>query len=475
MSTRLFCLCALSVLSLSASAQEVPNHPDVWKSAGTRTATPGQIQALIAVPGPGVDRNAPLCRALPPVWGKGTPADEAAAQLVEIGTPAIESLLPLLDSKEVWQRRLTAEILGRIGDRSVVPALLTHLPSEADESVRISTFATLSMLRDVRAEDALIAALHDKNYRVMANATQGLGRLKTRRAIATLIALLKPPVELTALGFNNPQGIADTASAGLRESGSQAFPSLLQILKRPAVPAEVLVFAIPPAAAAGDKRVVPVLLRLLKHPADAVRASAAANVMPWKDPRTVPALAQVLNGPRGSAPGVAGRLLAADGSPKSLEILGKAAMSPQEDVRIAVAGTFNALTTRAAVPLLVKVVQAGESGLAPAAAVALGNLEDPAAIPALIAALTSSDIPLRTEATSALGRFDTPEVVGALLTRFTDTDPTVRLQALRVLRKWHDPRILPALQPLTTDPDGTVQMQAIQSIRVLQSRLSAAR
>lgn len=230
------CLIVLLALPLSGSAQEIAGHPGVWKSAGTRKASPAEIQALIAVPGPAIDRYSPRCRAIPPLWGQGTPADEAAGRLVEIGSPAIDSLLPTLDAKESWRRCLTAEILGRIGDSRAVPALLPRLLSDPDDNVRTSIAQSLTMLCDVRAEDALIQALQDKSTGVQWNAVQGLGLLKTPRAIATLISQFTLPADTTAPGYRSLQWRAEIASIALCTSGPEAFPRLLQILNQPATP-----------------------------------------------------------------------------------------------------------------------------------------------------------------------------------------------------------------------------------------------
>ncbi len=186
---KLFALCVVlaltPLLATHSSAQEVPDKPDVWKSAGTRTATPAEIEALIATPGPAVIDRTP-CRAKPLLWGTGSPADIAAARLVEIGGPVIKYVLPQLGAKEMWQRRLAVEILGRIGDRKVTPALLKIVPTEKDPSMRQALAESLGMLRDRRAEDALMRLAQEGPYVVFLPAMQGLASTSHKQRASSI-------------------------------------------------------------------------------------------------------------------------------------------------------------------------------------------------------------------------------------------------------------------------------------------------
>src|SRR5579871_172734 len=81
--------------------------------------------------------------------------------LVAAGKPAIQSVLQILKEGS-WHSRLTAaEVLGAIGDPSVIPDLL--------------------------------AALNDDDYQVRGAAIGALGRLQARVAVPNLIELMLDP------------------------------------------------------------------------------------------------------------------------------------------------------------------------------------------------------------------------------------------------------------------------------------------
>ncbi|MCW3051314.1 MAG: hypothetical protein JWN14_484, partial [Chthonomonadales bacterium] len=133
----LFSLLAFLALPAWGTAQETYPYPDVWRTAGTHLLPPDRVKALIGWIGPGVKHRDGGCFPLP-TWGTGNRADEAAAELVLVGTPAIDALIPLLRDQEAGRRQMVVEIFGRIGNRRVTPLLTPLLQSEKDDSVRES-------------------------------------------------------------------------------------------------------------------------------------------------------------------------------------------------------------------------------------------------------------------------------------------------------------------------------------------------
>lgn len=468
-----FAFCAVMLgLPFAVSAQEFSNSPGVWRSAGHRKATVAEIQALIAVPGPSYDRNIVKCRAIPPPWGKGTPVDEAAAKLVEIGSPAIPYVKPLLDDIEPWRRCLAVEIMGRIGDKQVVPDLASYLYTESSAKVRLSMVLSLSMLSDVRAEVALIRALQDTDLQVQYQAMQALSNLKTPLAVEALVSLLALPSDPKAPNYNAQVWVAKTSATALKNSGQEAFLPLLQVLKTPRLAPVVLAEAISSASAVGDRRLVPVLYKLLKHPAEEVRDAAVNRLTDWKDERTIPTLIKLVKEATGVVQQSAARQLARDGSPKALEALGDAVIASNKALRQASANALPALTTHEASVMLLQILQSGDTETMVFAVAALGNLQEEKTMPELARVLNHREAVLRCAVVNALDRFKTPKAIDMLLPALLDSDPEVRSCAVRVLRNKHDDRILPALRALGSDPNEEVRNLAKAGVNV-QKRVIA--
>lgn len=464
----LFALCVVltftPLLAMKASAQEVPDKPDIWKSAGTRTATPAEIEALIAAPGPALINRSP-CRTAPIPWGTGSPADIAAARLVEIGVPAIKYVVPQLDAKEMWQRHLAIEILGRIGDRKVTPSLLKIAAVEKDPYMRQALAESLGMLRDRRAESALIRLAQEGPYLVYQPAMRGLARLHTSTSVQTLIAYLSLPADTRATDYDTHLWQATAAARALPEVGPSVLPALIKLIDNSKTSPATIKMAIGPAIAVGDSRLVPVLLRMLDNPDAEVQTIAVNNLQKWPDARTLPTLIRVLHEAKGQPQIAAGIALATMGTPEALQVLQQATEAPEASLHHAASNACRYIDTHAATPLLLHLLQTGRKDTPECAAYALGNLKERTAIPALCTALGSSEPGLRNAATVALGNFDDANAIQALLTVLQDTSKEVRLNAVRLLSRKNDTRILPAFQRLNPETDEQVRQAIALGIR----------
>lgn len=446
-------------LPLLGYAQEIPGKPDVWKSAGTRKATPAEIQALINTPGTAIIDRTP-CRSTPIPFGTGSPVDEAAAKLVEIGEPAINPVLPWLHDKEMWRRRLAVEILGRIGKRKVTPVLLARLKDEKEEKVQETLAWSLAMLRDPHAESTLVDLVQNGPYLTHWPSKLGLARLHSRRAIDTLLAELTLPADTSSQDYNVKSWEAKATVSALAEGGPVLFPTMLKFVTNSKTAPSAVALAIQSAVALGDKRLAPVLLRLLDHPDDGVRDAAVNNLMKWPDARTFPALVRVLHGPKGQAQRSAGIVLATTGTPEALDVLAKGADDSDDSLRHAASNACRYLKTPEAIPMLLHLLKEGRKDTPRDAAAALGNLKAKTAIPALNDALDSPNAELRSASAMALGVFDDTQAIEGLLKALEDSSKEVRLIALRELREKHDARIIPAFQRLVADADKDIKREA---------------
>lgn len=437
-------------------------------------ATAEEIQALLAAPGPAIDRYNTRCRVVPPPWGQGTPADVAAARLVNIGSPAVPHILKALNDVEFWRRRLATEILGRIGDRRATMEIANRLYIESDANTRRSMLDALGTLADERAELALIHALQDPDAGAQREAIRALGSMKTPRAIETLASLIDIPADVNAPSYSMQLWKSGIAVSALSMSGKGAFPFLLEILNNPAASPRTIEYVLPAASACGDKRMTPILYRLLRHPDEIVRDSAINHLCAWKDSRTVPTLIRILREGSPRLQESASRALLEERSPKALEAIRKALASPVKAIRLASArGLLRPATIANPAPYLQEVLRQGDPETAPYALVMLGGLQDAKWIAEITPYLRHSDAQFRLAAVQALNKFDVSNIpVEPLLQALSDDDSQVRVAALRALRYKRDSRIPLAVQKLTSHPDPDTRYQAL-GVMNIQNRLLA--
>jgi HEAT repeat protein len=163
--------------------------------------------------------------------------DPLAKQIGELPavrkTEAIERLQMRLKAEKIEIRRRAALTLDKLGDKSGVPVMIAAL-GETTGSDRNNVVVALRIMKDERAIPALRAALKDKTAYVRSIAVAALGELKAKEAYGDIVALTTDkPLET---GPNNT----------------------LNCIRMP--PAELACYAL---GALGDKRAVPVLIKLL--------------------------------------------------------------------------------------------------------------------------------------------------------------------------------------------------------------------
>ena len=135
-----------------------------------------------------------------------------------LGDAAVEPLITALQIREYkgQKRALILDLLGRIGDRRAVPALIGAL-NDADAEVRNQAAYGLYAIPDQRAFDSLMQHLHDPNDRVAGLAARALGRVGDRRAVEPLVAAL---VESRKQGEKSA-GMATAAAEALGDLGDR--------------------------------------------------------------------------------------------------------------------------------------------------------------------------------------------------------------------------------------------------------------
>ncbi len=111
----------------------------------------------------------------------------ATRALIKFNRDAVAPLLAALPAADDLAEAAMIRVLGDVGDRRALPALLERCDGEH----RAEVFAALGKLKDPAAEQALIAGLSDPAWSVRMNAAMALGPLGTEHAVAPLQRVLE--------------------------------------------------------------------------------------------------------------------------------------------------------------------------------------------------------------------------------------------------------------------------------------------
>ncbi len=217
-------------------------------------------------------------RLVPPLALRATRGDATArVELRRLGEQGLAPLLEALnDADEPQQRRVALAVLGHVGNRDAVPALLqlaertaasgsaTAAP-ELDE--RVGAIISAGRLADPRAVPALTRLAAHRETTIREAALWALGRTGDARAATPLLA---------ALAADQKPSTRSLACIGLARTGDRrAFARIAETLRAVDTPAEVrsaCAFAI---GAAGQPAQLPELLAILAEGQDDAQAKAA--------------------------------------------------------------------------------------------------------------------------------------------------------------------------------------------------------
>ena len=298
-----------------------------------------------------------------------------------------------LDDEEPAVRALACDVLGRIGDVSVVAKVFARVGD-----------------RDARVSQAAIAAVQclgsdDTRRHALAAAREGDAR--TRRAALRILSYFAYPEALDAfleaLG-DTDERIRDVAAAGLA------------LLDDPRALAALVAAARHPAAATRAAT-----MRALGHAVktDDVLAALHAGLTdanPWARYYACQSLGK----------------LHATASATAIEAL---LADEAGQVRVAAIEALARLGGDRALMALDRASQSADPDMRRAALAGLGSLSRPGAFAVLVRALDSDDPGSRLAAVSAIAEFGSPEAVRALIRAWADPDDRVRSAAFELLAR----------------------------------------
>ncbi|MCL5035905.1 MAG: HEAT repeat domain-containing protein [Chloroflexi bacterium] len=191
----------------------------------------------------------------------------------------------VLNGKEPrYVREEAADILGRLGDTTVIPALIKALKSK--DSAYYAAIALQGLPEKEAFEPLMKLIKHNRATPVRIQAALALGELKDERALDALVDMLADPDEI----------INHYASLAIGKiGGEKALNMILDVMggSRPGN----LVYAVSALEGIADKKSVPALIEALFSRNEEVREAAARALQFVPDKRAAQALTFLLKDP----------------------------------------------------------------------------------------------------------------------------------------------------------------------------------
>lgn len=118
--------------------------------------------------------------------------DKAVSALIKIGSPSVEFIIEGLRNKDPEIQALSVFILGKIGDKQAVEALIEVLNNKENESfLRVKSMEVLRKIGDKKTIAPIIKCLQDEDEEIRFTAIETLGQYRCREAIEPLHKLIK--------------------------------------------------------------------------------------------------------------------------------------------------------------------------------------------------------------------------------------------------------------------------------------------
>ncbi len=411
-----------------------------------------------------------------------------------------------------WRERaFAAELLGRVGNASAVPALLETVQNTRaeDADVREIALRALARIADPRAVGPLVDALRNAEVWLAPRVADILTRHGEQ--------VVEPMIDFLEQGGRH-HARAWAASVLGEVRAHRAFPALIRALGD--LEDEVRAKAAYALGRLGDRRATPYLLEhLLTDPAPFVRARIAGALGQFDDPevierlvrslgdpawwvrmRSVEALEQIgdqAEGPllvalddpdpelrirsavaleRLGVPARTVKMIEENDRPEQAreiltkfavagarELLAELLLHPSRAVRLAVVAAIRRTGRRDLARELILGAQDADPTVRAAAFDTLRSLGQREAVPVALIAIGDSDESVRTEAVHLLGDLGGAAVTMDLRTMVSDPEIGVRAAVARALGLLGATDAAPELTRLLTDPAGSVRHAAAEA------------
>lgn len=393
-------------------------------------------------------------------------ASASTNALIDIGEPAVSSLIEALKDENPQVRSFAAIALGEIRDKKAVEPLIEVLDDPSPE-VRMNAAYSLGEIEDVKAVEPLIKLLKDENGEVVRFTVIALGLLKDPRATEPICEIMdrddarihhedNPDIRqqaVYALGEIGDPGCIDTLLdlLGDKELGYSAantlgnfksedvFEKVTKKLRNsnPTVRTNAIVVF----ESNRDPAAVPLLIKMLNDRVPEVRKEAVLTLSFFKEPEQVAKSEQPL-----------------------INALGDSKSEVQEEA----ARSLGRLGSKEAIPSLEGLLQSKNKNLQSAAIMAMGDIGDPKAVDALIATLADKDWLVRKNIVNSLVEIGDSRAVDPLISLLEDENYRVRKSAAEGLGKFGDRKAVePLLKALETEREKEVRISEVRALGIL--------
>jgi len=415
---------------------------------------------------------------------------DAAKTLQEAGVSVASPLIEALKDKHSYTiRRAVAGVLGQVGDIRAVDALIAAL-KDSDEYTRMASAASLGEIGDVRAVDPLIKALKDQDMNVRWFAAKALGKIGDVRAVDPLVTVLKDRdvymrwiiaevqegierysqlgdghfsdsfIERLRDVYNNAQWAAAWALGKI--GSARAINPLIEALKSKDIDLH------PEVAKAlqkiGNESTINGVCVALKDSDEGVRETAALALAEIGLPAVDPLLA-VLNDSNVHVWGLAATALGEIGDARVIEPLIRALEIENSYVRTVAATVLGRMGDARAVEPLITALKNANSALVALALQGALSKRDAQTLASLRIALRDCEY-IRTAATTALVQIGVP-AVDALITALKDKDSGVGKAAAHALEAIGDVRAIQPLREALKNKDKEMQQAVADALKKL--------
>jgi HEAT repeat protein len=358
----------------------------------------------------------------------------AVDSLVEIGEPAVASLIKALNRGSGWTAQRANYALARIGTNRAVEAIICALKNKTfNQQVRGYAALALGEISSKEVIDPLIEALrYDDHWYVRMFAAESLGKLGPEKAVEPLIEALNDDVVyvrrnvLVSLAkFKSVLAINPIIELFKDEDWSVR-------LKAPDILVEF------------GESAVESLVNALQSGHELVKVKAAYVLGKIKAEKGVTPLIKLIEDQNLMVRDEAAVALSRINSEKAIQPLLELLKNKNSHIREEVVWILGELRVKTVVEPLIQALSDTDMGWM--AAVSLGKIGDESAVEPLITYINSDNIEARRSAAWALVRIRSEASVEPLVEALTDEDGEVRMLAALALEKIATPRALKALE-----------------------------
>jgi HEAT repeat protein/cyclophilin family peptidyl-prolyl cis-trans isomerase len=394
---------------------------------------------------------------------------------------AIAPLVMALDDQSALVQGSAAEALGLIADPAAAAAVgrlvarivdagtFAQLPGDDADAARDGPAAAFRLaiyaLVRLKAYDQLAAAVLDGSGEPKVRwwpVAYALQRIEDRRALPALLTLAKDPHPYT-------RAFAAKGLGGLKDKS--AVSTLVGLLG--SSDTAVVVESVRALGRIGDPSAAGALVKLMqaKDTNAHVRLEIVEALSAMRAPGVADLLLDSLTDPNPGIRAAALRSSAALDPEQFIVVLSGLDPDPAWNVRAAIATALGTLPPDLALPVLRAMLAEQDKRVVPAVLEALVKLRAPDIVDVLLQRLKADDAVVRSAAASGLGELKPPNVEAALAEAYQfgqrDASYSARTAALAALAKYGSPAAAPVLTTALADKDWAVRRRAALLLKEL--------